>query len=37
MMYASEEKEKGRVRRGIGKEREKGKAWAYGESWPRTP
>jgi hypothetical protein len=35
MMYASEEEEKGRVRRG--KEREEGKIWVYGEGWPWTP
>jgi hypothetical protein len=36
MMYASEEEEKGRVRRGRGKEREEGNVWAYGEGWPWT-
>jgi hypothetical protein len=36
MMYASEEEEKGRVTRGRGKEREEGKAWAYGEGRPWT-
>ena len=37
MMYPSEEEEKGRVRRGRGKEREEGKACAYGEGLPWTP
>jgi hypothetical protein len=37
MMYASEEKEKGRVRKGKGKETEEGKAWAYGEGKLWTP
>jgi hypothetical protein len=36
MMYASEEEEKGRVRRGREKEREEGKAWTYGEGRPWT-
>jgi hypothetical protein len=36
MMYASEEEEKGRVRRGRDKERGEEKAWAYGEGRPRT-
>jgi hypothetical protein len=36
MMYASQEEEKGGVRRGKGIEREEGKAWAYGERRPWT-
>jgi hypothetical protein len=34
MMYASEEQEKGKVRRG--KERVEEKIWAYGKGWPWT-
>jgi hypothetical protein len=37
MMYASENEEKGRLRGGRGKEKEEGKAWAYGRGWPWTP
>jgi hypothetical protein len=37
MMFASEEEEKGRVRRGRGKEKVEGNAWAYGQRRPWTP
>jgi hypothetical protein len=34
MMYASKEEEKGRMRKGRGKEKEEENSWAYGKKWP---